>query len=87
MIEKNTSELITKTLDDVFTSKTFKCSMYLLKYIYDKDEEYFDKFIQVFRKLKPEEQMQVMCNVRANLVEQGILKEQKRGKQTSRRSK
>ena len=31
----------------------------------------------MFRKLKPEEQMQVMCNVRANLVEQGKLKEQK----------
>lgn len=77
MIEKKTSELITKTLDGVFKSKTFKCSMYLLKYIYDKDEEYFDKFIHMFRKLKPEEQMQVMCNVRANLVEQGKLKEQK----------
>lgn len=78
MIEnKKTSELITKTLDGVFKSKTFKCSMYLLKYIYDKDEEYFNKFIHMFRKLKPEEQMQVMCNVRANLVEQGKLKEQK----------
>ncbi len=78
MIEnKKTSELITKTLDGVFKSKTFKCSMYLLKYIYDKDEEYFDKFIHMFRKLKPEEQMQVMGNVRANLVEQGKLKEQK----------
>ena len=78
MIEtKKESELITKTLDGVFQSKTFKRSMYLLKYIYDKDEEYFDKFIHMFRKLKPEEQMQVMCNVRANLVEQGKLKEQK----------
>ena len=78
MIEnKKTSELITKTLDGVFKSKTFKCSMYLLKYIYDEDEEYFDKFIHMFRKLKSEEQMQVMCNVRANLVEQGKLKEQK----------
>ena len=78
MIEnKKTIELITKTLDGVFKSKTFKCSMYLLKYIYDKDEEYFDKFIHMFRKLKPEEQMQVMGNVRANLVEQGKLKEQK----------
>ena len=78
MIEnKKIGELITKTLDDVFKSKTFKCSMYLLKYIYDKDEKYFDKFIQIFRKLKTEEQMLVMCNVRANLIEQGKLKEQK----------
>lgn len=78
MIEnKKIGELITRTLDDVFKSKTFKCSMYLLKYIYDKDEEYFNKFIEMFRKLKPEEQMQVMCNVRANLIEQGKLKEQK----------
>lgn len=70
-------ELITKTLDDVFKSKTFKCSMYLLKYIYDKDEQYFNKFIQMFRKLKPDEQVQVTCDVRANLIEQGKLKEQK----------
>ncbi len=78
MIEnKKIGELITRTLDDVFKSKTFKCSMYLLKYIYDKDEEYFNKFIEMFRKLKPEEQTQVMCNVRANLIEQGKLKEQK----------
>ena len=81
MIEnKEIGELITRTLDDVFKSKTFKCSMYLLKYIYDKDEEYFNMFIEMFRKLKPEEQMQVMCNVRANLIEQGKLKEQKENK-------
>lgn len=78
MIEsKKIGELITKTLDDVFKSKTFKCSMYLLKYIYDKDEQYFNKFIQMFRKLKPDEQVRVMCDVRANLIEQGKLKEQK----------
>ncbi len=57
--------------------RELKCSMYLLKYIYDKDKEYFNMFIQIFRKLKPEEQTQVMSTVRANLIEQGILKEQK----------
>ena len=78
MIEnKKIGELITKTLDDVFKSKTFKCSMYLLKYIYVKDEGYFNKFIQMFRKLKPEEQKQVMCNVRENLIEQGKLENPK----------
>lgn len=78
MIEnKKKGELITKTLDDVFKSKTIKCSMYLLKYIYDKDKEYFNKFFEIYRKLKPEEQAQVMCNVRVNLIEQGKLKEQK----------
>ena len=78
MIEnKKIGELITKTLDDVFKSKTFKCSMYLLKYIYVKDEGYFNKFIQMFRKLKPEEQKQVMCNVRDNLIEQGKLENPK----------
>ena len=75
MIEdKKIGELITKTLDDVFKSKTFICSMYLLKYIYDKDESYFNKFIERFSNFTSQEQMQVMSNVYANLVEQGKLK-------------
>ena len=74
---KKIRELVSEALADVFESKTLKCRMYLLKYIYDKDEKYFNMFIQIFRKLKPEEQTQVMSTVRANLIEQGILKEQK----------
>ena len=74
MIEKKISELITKTLDGVFKSKTFKCSIYLLKYIYDKDESYFNKFIERFSNFTPQEQMQVMSNVYANLIGQGKLK-------------
>ena len=83
MLIEKTSKLVTKTLDDVFKSKTFKCSMYLLKYIYDKDEEYFDKFIAMFRTFSPQEKMQVMCNVRANLKEQGKLK----GKENENKNK
>lgn len=68
-------KLIKKTFDDIFKSKTFKCSIYLIKYINDKEEEYFNKFFTMFKDMKPIEQMQVMCNVRANLMEQGKLKE------------
>ena len=67
-------QLVTKTIDDVFKSETFICSMYLLKYIYDKDESYFNKFIERFSNFTPQEQMQVMSNVYANLVGQGKLK-------------
>ena len=81
--EKDTEELVNKTtetvvntLNDDFKSKTFKCSIYLLKYINDKDEEYFNRFIKMFRKFTPQEKMQVMSNVRANLIEQGRLKKQ-----------
>ena len=73
---KKIRELVSEALADVFESKTLKCRMYLLKYIYDKDEKYFNMFIQIFRKLRPEEQTQVMANIRANLIEQGVLKEQ-----------
>ena len=74
--DKKIRKIITKTFDDVFKSKTFKCSIYLIKYINDKDEEYFNKFITMFRKMNLEDRIQVMCNVRANLIEQGKLKEQ-----------
>ena len=72
------SKLVNTTLESIIKSKTFNCSIYLLKYIYDKDEEYFNKFFAMFRTFKSEEKMQVMCNVRANLIEKGKLKEQKK---------
>ena len=75
---KKSQKLVNKALDKVFNSKTFKCSIYLLKYIYDKDKKYFDKFLAMFKKLTLEEKMQVMYNVRANLIEQGKLKEQQK---------
>ncbi len=71
---KEVEKLVTKTVDDVFKSKTFICSMYLLKYIYDKDESYFNKFIEMFSNFTSQEQMQVMSNVYANLIGQGKLK-------------
>ena len=78
MLVEKTSELVTKTFDDVFKGKTFKCSIYLLKYIYDRDEAYFNKFLVMFKRFTPQEKMQVMCNVRANLIERGKLKEEKK---------
>ena len=37
--------------------------------MYDKDEEYFNKFVLMFKEFTPQEQMQVMCNVNAKLKE------------------
>ena len=80
-------KLMNKTLNDVFKSKTFKCSIYLLKYINDHDEEYFNKFINMFREFTPEEKMQVMCNVRANLIGQGKIKVQQNNSETVEQAK
>lgn len=71
---ENQSQLVFKTLD-VLKGKTFKCSIYLLKYISDKDAKYFDKFFALFKKCTFQEKVQVMSNVRANLIEYGIIKE------------
>jgi len=73
-------KLVTKTIDDILKSETFICSMYLLKYIYDKDERYFNRFIEKFSNFTPQEQMQVMSNVYANLVGQGKLKNKETSK-------
>lgn len=75
LIVDTTSKLVLNTLHDTFKSKTFKCSIYLLKYIYDKDVEYFDKFINMYFKFNMVERMQVMYNVRTNLIAQGKIKE------------
>jgi len=72
---KKTEKFVLKTFDDIFKSETFICSIYLLKYMNDKDEKYFNKFIAMFRKFTLQEQVEVLCNVRANLIEQGKLKE------------
>ena len=72
---KKTTKLFDDTLESIFKSKTFKCSIYLLKYIYDKDEKYFDKFSEMFNSFSIEDKMQVLCNVRANLIEQGKIKD------------
>ena len=70
------SPLIKQTFDEVIKSKTFKCSIYFIKYVIDKDEEYFYRFISMFSKFTPEEKIQVLRNVKANLSEQNKLKKQ-----------
>ncbi len=81
----NESKLIKQTFDEVIKSKTFKCSIYFMKYVIDKDEEYFYKFTTMFSKFTPEEKIQVLRNVRANLKEQSKLKIQSEGKNNIRK--
>ena len=71
-------EYLQETINDMFgkvkavlDKNTFLCSIYLLKYINDKDEEAYKSFLSIFRKLSLEEMIQVLNDVRANLIEQG----------------
>lgn len=64
---KKALDVIRKNLDDIVNSKTFVCSMYFLKYLKDKDQDSFNKFISLFEKLKYVEMLQVMANVHVNL--------------------
>ncbi len=77
---KRAENLVTKSIDKILNSETFICSMYFLKYIYFKDEKYFNIFMEMFKKLTTQEQIQVMCNVRANLVAQGKWKDKETSK-------
>ncbi len=62
-------ECVDDMFDEVFSSKTFLVSMYLLKYIYDSNLKYSDMFIEEFKTLNYEDQIQVLTNVKANLEE------------------
>ena len=62
-------EWVDDMFDEVFSSKTFLVSMYLLKYIYDSNLKYLDMFIEEFKTLNYEDQIQVLTNVKANLEE------------------
>ncbi len=62
-------ECVDDMFDEVFSSKTFLVSMYLLKYIYDSNLKYLDMFIEEFKTLNYEDQIQVLTNVKANLEE------------------
>ena len=53
-----------------------KCSVYLIKYITEKKEEYFKKFNKMFKRFKSDEKMQSMCYVRNYLIQKGIIKKQ-----------
>ena len=71
---KNTVNNILENVKDILHNNTFICSEYLLKYISDKDEEAYNRFIVMFKKMTREEMIQVLMNVRANLIEQGKIK-------------
>ena len=62
-------EEINEMFEEVFSSKTFKIGLYLLKYIYDRDLKYYNLFIEEFKKLSLDEQIQVLTNVSSNLRE------------------
>lgn len=75
--EKYLQETINTIFDKVkavLDKNTFLCSVYLLKYINDKDEESYKNFLSIFKKLSLEEMIQVLNNVRVNLIEQGKIK-------------
>lgn len=69
LISKVFKENVEGMLDNIFESKTFLISMYLLKYIYDRDDKAFDLFIKEFKNLNYMEQIQVLVNVSENLKE------------------
>ena len=85
ILELETNRLISNTfkehvdgmLDEIFESKTFIISMYLLKYLYDNDLKYWNKFIDEFSKLDYEDKIQVLMNVAGNLKVQKKNKEEK----------
>ena len=63
-------EHVEGALEDILESETLIISMYLLKYLYDRDEKYWNTFIDKFSKLNFREQVQVLMNASVNLKEQ-----------------
>ena len=48
---KDTTRAVLENMKEVLHSDTFLCSTYLLKYLNDKDEEAYARFITIFEKL------------------------------------
>ena len=67
LISKVFKENVEGMLDNIFESKTCLISMYLLKYIYDRDDKAFNLFVEGFKNLNYMEQIQVLVNVSENL--------------------
>ena len=75
--ERYLKETIYNMFDNVkavFNKNTFLCSVFLLKYIKDKDEDAYQSFISLFKKLTLEEMIQVFSNVKANLTQHEKIK-------------
>ncbi|MBQ8891571.1 MAG: hypothetical protein IJ068_01755 [Bacilli bacterium] len=59
---KSTLDNVNEFLTSVTKSKTFKASIYLVKYVENKKTKYWINFFQIFEKLNYEEQIQVLVN-------------------------
>ena len=63
----NFQDNLDSTINSTINSKTFKTSIYLLKYIDSNEIKYWNMFYEMFEKLNFEEQNQVLTNVSDNL--------------------
>lgn len=61
---------VNKLLNDIFERKSFKASVYLIKYIDKSEEKYFNMFLEMFQSMSFQEQIQTLYNVSAYLEEQ-----------------
>ena len=71
--ERNLYRIIKKQFNsiyDVFESKTFLTSMYLLKYFESENIKYYNMFLENMNELSVDEKRQVLINVTFNLKEQ-----------------
>ena len=85
MSDKDLDEYLNKFLNnsasnisDILKSKSFICSMYLLKYIYDKDKDAYNNFVLMFKNLSDEDKIQVLMNTSVNLKEHEMVKTKKK---------
>ncbi|MBR3661179.1 MAG: hypothetical protein IKN63_04720 [Bacilli bacterium] len=72
MKDKEILEYLNHYLNDMFDildSQTFKCSMYLLRYIYDDDICAYKEYEKIYQGLNNEEKKQICINVAGNLIE------------------
>lgn len=72
MKDEDILDFLNKSLNnmfDILNNKTFKCSVLLLKYIYDDDLDAFLEYEKLYQSLNLEEQKQVCINVAGNIIE------------------
>lgn len=80
-IYKTTKKQI-NSLNDVFESDTFIASIYLLHYLNNGNEIYYNLFLEKMEKFSYEERVQVFINVSNNLKEQKNKKDDKKHHKT-----
>ena len=58
-----------KSIKNVFESKTFKCTIYFLNYVYQNDLESLRKYTSLYSELSDMERIQVLANIYAHFKE------------------